>query len=377
VIRVVRDAKNRWAIVQLPEVAAAFVSLNANDGSFRAMVGGFDFALNQFDHVTQAWRQPGSSIKPFIYSAALEKGFSPSTLINDAPLALNVGSGPAWEPQNDDGSADGPISMRTGLKKSKNLVSIRILQSITPATALDHLTRFGFDAGRHPANLTMTLGTGAVTPLQMAAAYAVFANGGYQVAPYLIQKVVDARGKVLVENKPAIAGDETSRVLDPRNAYIMDSMLRDVVNGGTGYAASQRLGRRDLAGKTGTTSDAMDGWFAGYGGAIVAVAWMGYDKPRSLGGREYGGTVALPIWIDYMRTALRSSGPFQRPVPPGLAQADGDWMYEEYVNSNAVRSVGVDEIRSFWDRLFGNRTQQPQTDRRKPLPDEMIYRGGN
>jgi penicillin-binding protein 1A len=377
VIRVVRDAKNRWAIVQLPEVAAAFVSLNANDGSFRAMVGGFDFALNQFDHVTQAWRQPGSSIKPFIYSAALEKGFSPSTLINDAPLALNVGSGPAWEPQNDDGSADGPISMRTGLKKSKNLVSIRILQSITPATALDHLTRFGFDAGRHPANLTMTLGTGAVTPLQMAAAYAVFANGGYQVAPYLIQKVVDARGKVLVENKPAIAGDETSRVLDPRNAYIMDSMLRDVVNGGTGYAASQRLGRRDLAGKTGTTSDAMDGWFAGYGGAIVAVAWMGYDKPRSLGGREYGGTVALPIWIDYMRTALRGSGPFQRPVPPGLAQADGDWMYEEYVNSNAVRSVGVDEIRSFWDRLFGNRTQQPQTDRRKPLPDEMIYRGGN
>jgi penicillin-binding protein 1A len=377
VIRVVRDAKSRWSIVQLPEVAAAFVSLNANDGSFRAMVGGFDFALNQFDHVTQAWRQPGSSIKPFIYSAALEKGFSPSTLINDAPLALNVGSGPAWEPQNDDGSADGPISMRTGLKKSKNLVSIRILQSITPATALDHLARFGFDAGRHPANLTMTLGTGSVTPLQMAAAYAVFANGGYQVAPYLIQKVVDARGKVLVENKPAIAGDETSRVLDPRNAYIMDSMLRDVVNGGTGYAASQRLGRRDLAGKTGTTSDAMDGWFAGYGGAIVAVAWMGYDKPRSLGGREYGGTVALPIWIDYMRTALRGSGPFQRPVPPGLAQADGDWVYEEYVNSNAVRSVGVDEIRSFWDRLFGNRTQPPQADRRKPLPNEMIYRGGN
>ena len=378
VIRVTRDAKKRWTITQLPEVAAAFVSLNANDGSFRAMVGGFDFALNQFDHVTQAWRQPGSSLKPFIYSAALEKGFSPSTMINDAPLALNVSDGgPAWDPQNDDGSQDGPVSMRTGLKKSKNLVSIRILQSITPAYALDHLGRFGFDASRHPANLTMTLGTGAVTPLQMAAGYAVFANGGYQVAPYLIQKVLDARGNVLTENKPAIAGDEASRVLDARNAYIMDSMLRDVVNGGTGYAASQRLGRRDLAGKTGTTNDAVDGWFAGYGGDIVAVAWMGYDKPRSLGGREFGGTVALPIWIDYMRSALRGSGPFQRPVPQGLAQVEGDWMYEEYLNSDAVRSVGIDELRGFWDRLFGARPQQPQADRAKPPQDDMSYRGGN
>ena len=377
IIRVALDAKRRWALTQLPEVAAAFVALNAKDGSYRAMVGGFDFGLNQFDHVTQAWRQPGSSIKPFIYSAALEKGFSPATLINDAPLALKV-SDQGWSPQNDDGRYDGPVTMRTALKKSKNVASIRLLQTITPPYALDYLTRFGFDANRHPDNLTLTLGTGSVTPLQMAAAYAVFANGGYQVAPHLIDKVLDNRGNVLVQSKPAIAGDEGARVLDPRNAFIMDSMLRDVTNSGTGYAASQRLARHDLAGKTGTTNDAMDGWFAGYGGDIVAVAWMGYDKPKSLGGREFGATVALPVWADYMRTALRGMTSFQRQPPAGIAQVDGDWMYEEYVNrDDAVRSVGVDAFRSFWDRLFGNRPQQPQlpVQKRDPL-DDWMYRGG-
>ncbi|WP_136417063.1 penicillin-binding protein 1A [Herbaspirillum sp. ST 5-3] len=380
VIRVTRDAKKRWSITQLPEVSAAFVSLNANDGSFRAMVGGFDFTLNKFDHVTQAWRQPGSSIKPFIYSAALEKGFSPATVINDAPISVDVAEtgGQAWDPQNDDGRYDGPVTMRTGLKKSKNLVSIRILQTITPAYARDYITRFGFEADKHPLNLTMTLGTGSVTPLQMASAYSVFANGGYQVTPHLINKVVNAQGKVLVESKPAIAGDESGRVLDQRNAFIMDTMLRDVVNSGTGYAASQRLGRHDLAGKTGTTNDAMDAWFAGYGGDIVAVSWMGYDKPRSLGGREFGGTVALPVWTDYMREALRGKGPFQRAVPSGVVQVDGDWMYEEYAaRGDAVRSVGVDPIRSFWDRLFGNRTPEPrnvESDKRNI--DDMTYRGG-
>ena len=379
VIRVTKDAKKRWSISQLPEVAAAFVSLNANDGSFRAMVGGFDFRLNQFDHVTQAWRQPGSSIKPFIYSAALEKGFSPATVINDAPLAINAADtgGPAWDPQNDDDRYDGPVTMRTGLKKSKNLVSIRILQTITPSYAQEYLTRFGFEADKHPANLTMTLGTGSVTPLQMAAAYSVFANGGFQVTPHLIHKVLDARGVVLAESKHAIAGDEAGRVLDSRNAFIMDTMLRDVVNSGTGYAASQKLGRRDLAGKTGTTNDAMDGWFAGYGGDIAAVAWMGYDKPRSLGGREFGGTVALPVWTDYMREALRGKAPIQRPAPTGVAQVDGDWMYEEYAHGEAVRSVGVDEARSFWDRLFGNRPPAPGKFEQPRQPvDDMMYRGG-
>ncbi|HYD95930.1 MAG TPA: penicillin-binding protein 1A [Noviherbaspirillum sp.] len=378
VIRVTRDAKKRWAIAQLPEVSAAFVALNANDGSFRALVGGFDFNLNQFDHVTQAWRQPGSSIKPFIYSAALEKGFFPGTLVQDAPLSLTSAEtgGPAWDPQNDDGNYDGPVTMRTGLKRSKNMVSIRLLQAITPGYAQEYLGRFGFDPGRHPANLTMTLGTGAVTPVQMAGAYAVFANGGYHVAPYLVQKVVDARGNVLTEVTPQIAGEENNRVLDARNAFIMDSMLRDVVSSGTGFAASQKLGRRDLAGKTGTTNDAVDGWFAGYGGDVVAVAWMGYDQPRSLGGREFGATVALPIWTDYMRTALRGRGPVQRAVPPGLVQVDGEWMYEEFAANNAVHTLGGDAIGNFWDRLFGGRPAAPPPAQGDKRQEDMSYRGG-
>ena len=378
VLRVTRDAKKKLAITQLPDVAAAFVALNAQDGSYRALVGGFDFTFNKLDHVTQAWRQPGSSIKPFIYSAALEKGFSPATMINDAPLAMAVSDtgGQAWNPQNDDGKIDGPVTMRTGLKRSKNLVSIRILHAITPPYAQQYLARFGFDASRQPSNLTMALGTGAVTPLQMAGAYAVFANGGYQVTPRLIQKVTDARGNVLLENKTVDADRESTRVLDVRNAFIMDTMLRDVVRSGTGYLASQRLGRGDLAGKTGTTDDAMDGWFAGYGGDTVAVAWMGYDKPRSLGGREFGATVALPIWIDYMRVALRGKAEMQRPVPAGLTQADGDWMYDEYVNGNGVRSLEVEDTRSLWDRLFGNRPQAPKREEKETQPSrDMSYRG--
>ena len=389
VIRVQQDARRKWAIAQLPEVEAAFVGLDARDGSYRALVGGFDFTYNKLDHVSQAWRQPGSSIKPFIYSAALEKGFGPGTLVNDAPLEADGISGAQdWNPQNDDGSYDGPVTMRTGLKKSKNLVSIRILRTITPAYARQFLTRFGFDADRHPANLTMTLGTGSVTPLQLAGAYAVFANGGYQVSPYLIQKVTDARGNVLIQSKPTPAGSDASRVLDPRNAFIMDSMLRDVAHSGTGYLAGQRLGRGDIAGKTGTTNDAMDGWFAGYGADIVGVAWMGYDKPRSLGGREFGATVALPIWVDYMRAALRGKPETQRDAPAGLAQIGGDWMYQEYADGNGVRSIDVQDNRGFWEKLFGGGRQPAapaqdapaQRPPRAPQPPsqqgmDMLYRG--
>ncbi|MDB5842250.1 MAG: mrcA [Herminiimonas sp.] len=376
-IRVTRS-NNKWAVTQLPEVAAAFVAINANDGSIRAMVGGFDFATNKFDHVTQAWRQPGSTIKPFIYSSALEKGFSPATMINDAPLTLAASDsgGQAWNPGNDDGNYEGPVTMRTGLKKSKNLVSIRILREVTPPYARDFLTRFGFSADRHPANLTMTLGTGAVTPLQMAGAYAVFANGGHQVAPYLIQKVVDGRGNLISEVKPTPAGDESRRVLDPRNAFIMDSMLRDVVRAGTGYLAGQKLARRDLAGKTGTTNDAMDGWFAGYGGDVVGVAWMGYDQPKSLGGREFGSTLALPIWVDYMREALRGKPEAQRPVPAGLVQVDGDWKYQEYLQRDAVRSVDVEEERKgFWDRLFRPAPAVPKEDEKEKKRMQELYFG--
>jgi penicillin-binding protein 1A len=353
VIRVTKN-KDSWSISQLPEVAAAFIAIDPKDGAIRATVGGFDFGINKFDHSTQAWRQPGSTIKPFIYSAALEKGFSPGSMINDAQFEQGISDngGPLWNPGNDDNKYDGPVTMRTGLKRSKNMVSIRLLRDITPAYAREFLGHFGFPADKHPANLTLTLGTGSVTPLQMAGAYSVFANGGYQVQPYLIARVVDANGKLLSQAQPSVAGDEGRRVLDARNAWLMDSMLRDVVRGGTGYQAGQRVGRTDLAGKTGTTNDALDGWFAGYGGNLVGIAWMGYDQPRSLGAREFGATLALPIWADFMKSALRGVPPAERSPPAGLLQANGDWSYKEYLDGREPKTLGVDEQKSFWDRLF-------------------------
>jgi penicillin-binding protein 1A len=345
VIRVVKDAKARWSVTQLPTVGAAFVALNNQSGAYRALVGGFDFNASQFNHVTQAWRQPGSAIKPFIYSSALEKGFGPGTVVNDAPLLLSSaenGGGPPWEPQNDDGVFDGPITLRTALAQSKNVAAVRLLRAVTPAYAHDFLTRFGFDPNKQPVNYTLTLGTGAVTPLQMAVAYSAFANGGYQVTPYLIQKVIDGHGTVLFEAKPAAVGPESVRVLDVRNAFIMDSMLHEVTTTGTGASATKTLGRTDLAGKTGTSSDAVDGWFAGYSGDTTAVAWMGYDEPKSLGGREFGATLALPIWIDYMRVNLANKPPNVIAQPAGVAQVQGDWMLEEFVDVGAVRALDLD-----------------------------------
>ncbi len=355
VIRVVRDAKGRWSISQMPEVEAAFVALNAEDGAYRALVGGFDFSRRQFNHVTSAWRQPGSSIKPFIYSAALEKGYSPATQVDDAPLSLPSGdNGKAWDPQNDDGY-DGPISLRRALARSKNVVAVRLLRAITPQYGRDYLQRFGFDIAKHPADLTMTLGSGSVTPLQMAAAYAVFANGGYKVAPRLIQKITDARGNVLQEApQPPVRQDE-QRVIDSRNAFIIDSMLREVAHTGTGALAGQRLGRPDIAGKTGTTSDAFDGWFAGYASDVVAVAWMGFDQPKSLGAREFGATLALPIWIDYMRQALAGKPVAERSPPAGVSFVDGDWLYDEFNNDSGVKELDIETlpgmVRNFFKRF--------------------------
>lgn len=345
-IRVVRGSNGRWSISQLPQVSAAFVALNNQTGAYRALVGGFDFNQNQFNHVSQAWRQPGSAMKPFIYSAALEKGFAPGTLINDVPLSMPGAQtgGQPWQPQNDDAVYDGPITMRSALAQSKNVASVRILRAITAQYARGFLPRFGFDPLRHPVNLTLALGTGSVTPLQMAGAYAVFGNGGYQISPYLIAKVADARGAVLFEARPVAARQESERVLDPRNAFLTDAMLREVVRTGTGASASQKLGRRDLAGKTGTTSDAIDGWFAGYSGATVAVAWMGYDEPKSLGAREFGATLALPIWIDFMRVSLAGK-PEVWPAPPaGISQQEGDWMYDEFAAGGAIRTLDMDGV---------------------------------
>ncbi|MBV6323459.1 penicillin-binding protein 1A [Duganella violaceipulchra] len=344
VIRIMQE-KNGWSITQVPQVAAAFVSIDSVSGGYHAMVGGFDYNLQKFNHVTQAWRQPGSSIKPFVYSAALEKGFSPATLINDVPLDLTGAEtgNEAWSPKNDDGKFDGPITMRTALAESKNVASVRILRSITVPYTHNYLGKFGFDLAKHPKNLTMALGTGSVTPAQLVGAYSVFANGGYTVEPYLIAKIVDGSGKIISEAKPRTTLPDDARVIDPRNAFVTDSMLRQVTRTGTG-AAVARLGRPDLAGKTGTSSDAVDGWFAGYGGGIVAVSWMGYDDSKSLGGKEFGSSVALPIWIDYMKVALQNRPAQERQVPAGLTQVDGEWLYDEFTGDAARHTLDMDDV---------------------------------
>jgi penicillin-binding protein 1A len=343
VIRVTQDSGSTWSITQMPEVESAFVAADTHDGSIRALVGGFDFNRNKFNHVTQAWRQPGSSFKPFIYSASLERGLSPATIINDAPISFDAGQtgGQAWEPKNYDNKYEGPMTMRRGLTKSKNMISIRILNKIGARYGQEYATRFGFDADRNPAYLTLALGSGNTTPLQMAGAYAVFANGGYRISPYLISKVTDADGKVLSEARPEKAGVEANRVIDGRNAFLMDSMLKDVVRYGTAAKAGQVLKRPDLSGKTGTTNDSIDAWFAGYQPGLVGVAWIGYDQPKNLGNKETGGGLALPIWIGYMQKALKNVPVEEREVPPGLVQMGEEYYYAENPPGTGVQTLDV------------------------------------
>ena len=344
VIRLVKNAKGDWTITQQPEVEGAFIALDPRNGAVRAMVGGFDYSKSKFNHATQAWRQPGSSFKPFIYSAALEKGFTPATVINDAPLffdAAATGSQP-WEPKNYDGKFEGPMTMRTGLAKSKNMVSIRILQSVGPEYTQGWITRFGFDAERHPPYLTMALGAGSVTPMQMAAGYAVFANGGYRVNPTLIAKVTDSKGNVINEARELVL-DESQRTIDTRNAFIMSSLLQEVTRRGTAAKAQAELKRTDIYGKTGTTNDSLDTWFAGFQHSLVAVVWMGYDTPRKLGDKETGGSLSLPVWIDFMRQALKGV-PLQEPsAPEGVVSLNGEWYYEEDTRGTGVRSLGLED----------------------------------
>ena len=354
-------AKGAFEIGQLPEVQAALVACNSQDGSVRALVGGFDFSRNKFNRVTQAWRQPGSSFKPFIYSASLEKGFMASTLINDAPFSVDaaITGGQVWEPKNYDGKFDGPMRMRQALAKSKNMVSIRILQSIGPRYAQDYITRFGFDEDKHPAYLTMALGAGSVTPWQMAGAYSVFANGGYRVEPYIVARITDANGKLLAQARPLKAGDENNRAIDGRNAFIMDSLLRGVVRNGTA-AKAMALKRTDLAGKTGTTNDSHDAWFAGYSPGITAIAWVGFDQPHKLGERETGGGLALPIWMAYMGRAL--AGVPEQPVvmPDGVVDVGGEFYFAETRPGQGVSSVGLNEERPA--------TTDAPVDAESPLP---------
>lgn len=366
-IRVQKDDKGNWQIAQLPHVEAAFVSGSPRDGAIYALVGGFDFNRSQFNHVVQAWRQPGSSFKPFIYSAALEKGFTPASVINDAPLVFSAeqtGSD-AWEPKNYDGKFEGPMRMRQALTKSKNLVSIRILQAITPQYAQDYVTKFGFDAAKHPPYLTMALGAGSVTPMQMLTGYSVFANGGFRIAPYFIQRIEDSKGTVLYQAAPVVAGESAEQVIDVRNAYTMVSMMQDVVRHGTATRAMQ-LGRQDLAGKTGTTSESMDAWFCGFQPTVVGISWIGFDTPRSLGDRETGGGAALPMWMDYMKKILRNVPEATYNMPDGMVverinnngqpDANGElveYFYQESLPSGQLStSPGKSQSEAAKDQLF-------------------------
>jgi penicillin-binding protein 1A len=343
VIRVMKTPKDTWEITQLPEVEGAFIALDPRSGAVRAMVGGFDFNKNKFNHATQAWRQPGSGFKPFIYSAALEKGFTPTTVVNDGPLFFDAGvtGGQPWEPKNYDGKFEGPMPLHTALAKSKNMVSIRVLQAVGTHNAQEWISRFGFEAEKHPPYLTMALGAGSVTPLQMALGYAVFANGGYRVNPWLITRITDQKGKALVESQPPLP-NETVRAIDARNAFVMSRLLQEITRSGTAARAQATLKRTDLYGKTGTTNDSIDTWFNGYHPTLVAVVWMGFDQPKSLGDRETGGGLSLPVWINFMETALKGV-PVMEPTPPeGVVNVGGEWYYEEYARGGGVGSVGMD-----------------------------------
>ena len=363
VIRLSKDDKGRYAIGQMPQAEASFLALDPSDGAIFALVGGFDFERNKFNHVTQAQRQPGSAFKPFIYSAALEKGFTPATVINDAPFFVPAEKtgGEDWEPKNYDGKFEGPMRLRVALAKSKNLVTVRVLQAIGPQYAQDYIARFGFDPRLHPAYLTMGLGAGAATPVQMGGAYAVFANGGYRVSPYLIGRITDAKGNVLSQADPPRAGESAERAIDPRNAFVMTSLLRDVVAYGTATRA-QSLGRKDIAGKTGTTNENVDAWFCGFTPSLVGIAWIGFDQPRTLGANETGAVAALPIWITFMQRALKGQPEKANETPQGIVQVRinpdtglrddastlSDWFYAEavprprddtFVSPNAGRSA--------------------------------------
>ncbi|MDD5057045.1 MAG: penicillin-binding protein 1A [Sideroxydans sp.] len=363
-IRVRKNEKGKWEITQLPQAEAAFVSANPRDGAIYALVGGFDFNRSQFNHVTQAWRQPGSSFKPFIYSAALEKGFTPASVINDAPLVVDPidTGGEPWEPKNFDGTFEGPMRMRQGLIKSKNLVSIRILQSIGTDYAQDYVTKFGFEKSKVGHFLTMALGAVNVTPWQMLGGYSVFANGGYRISPYLIQRIEDGQGNIISQAAPVEAGKGAEQVLDVRNAFTMVNMMQDVVKHGTAIRAMS-LGRQDLAGKTGTTSDSMDAWFCGFHPTLVAVTWVGYDTPQSLGEKETGGGAALPIWMSYMGAMLKNTPEIEYSVPERIVTAR--------INDNGLRDPNGNRQEYFFEEnLPPEQSAKPPVDVSKPANSE-------
>lgn len=341
IIRVAPMNAGTWQITQMPEVQGALVSVDPQTGAILAMMGGFDYKLSQFNHAMQAERQPGSSFKPFIYSAGIEKGIMPRTIVNDAPISIGgiETGGKPWEPKNYDGRTEGLMTVRSALARSKNLVSVRIMRAIGPQYAQQYIQRFGFDPEKNPPYLTLALGAGSATPMQMAMAYSIFANGGFEVKPYLISKIVDSKGKVIFEAQPRNAGDESMRVLDDRTRFVIDSLMQEVTKTGTAASARAKLGRSDIAGKTGTTNDSHDAWFAGYQPNLCAVVWMGFDRPKSLGANETGGGLALPIWINYMSRALNGIPESPRYPPAGVVSEDGDWTIPEFTNKASYSSL--------------------------------------
>ncbi|MCB1725095.1 MAG: penicillin-binding protein 1A [Gammaproteobacteria bacterium] len=321
-----------WRLAQVPRAAGALIALDPADGAVRALVGGYDFYQSKFNRVTQAFRQPGSGFKPFIYSAALENGFTPASLINDAPVVFDDPSlEGAWRPENASGKFFGPTRLREALAKSRNLVSIRLLRSMGIDNALAHIARFGFNPDELPHNLSLALGSASVTPWQMARGYAILANGGYRVEPHVIERIEqDGEGVVFRTEPPTVCSDcvegtdkdaegrpVAPRVLDARNRFLMVSMMQDVIRRGTATKARE-LGRSDLAGKTGTTNDQRDAWFNGFNQKLVANAWVGFDDNSKLGRGEYGGKAALPAWMDFMRVALKDTPETELQEPPGI-----------------------------------------------------------
>lgn len=362
-----------WELSQVPVVEGALVSLRPTDGAIQALVGGFDFNRSKFNRAIQAKRQPGSSFKPIIYSAALEKGFTPASIINDAPVVFDDSElESTWRPENYSGQFFGPTRLREALYRSRNLVSIRILRAIGAGYAATYAENFGFSSEELPHDLTLALGSASVTPLQMARAYTVLANGGYLIEPYLIRSIHNAGGEVVFmadspvvcKHCPAVL-DEIStglqkqvnlapQVLSPQNVWLMTSMMRDVIQRGTGVKA-RVLGRSDLAGKTGTTNEQMDGWFSGFNHALVATAWVGFDKLEPLGRNETGGRSALPMWIDYMREALQGIEEVNLPPPEGLVTVRID-----PVTGLLARSGQQDAIfETFTEDTVPDRTSEP------------------
>ncbi len=335
---------DNWEIINMPALQAALVSMVPQDGAIRAMVGGFDYNRGGFNRVTQAWRQPGSNIKPFVYAAALERGLTPATQISDQPFMLTAAQtgSKAWQPKNDGNRYEPMLTLRQGLYKSKNMVSIRILQAISPQYGQEYLTRFGFDKARWPAVLPLALGAGSATPLQVVNAYGVLANGGYRVTPYLVDHVTDRTGKVLMQVQPVVSGDETARAIDPRTAWVMSDILRGVATSGTAARARQVLKRNDIGGKTGTTNDAVDVWFSGFTPNLATTVWMGFDQPKSLGTNEFGSGLALTTWLDYMQPVLKGV-PETKPAPrpDGLLVENGEYYFSEFPPGQAVASLDL------------------------------------